>query len=163
MTEEIQNYLLTFISACFLCAVVQALMPKGAEKKAACFGCGLVLILTVLKPVAALDLEHLARSISRWEIQASEIQSGIKIENQELIAAIIKEKCETYIWDKAAALGIVPQSVEVEILADGSQPHPCSVKITGEYTQGQKQQLSQWIRQELAVGTEDQEWTWSKR
>lgn len=138
-------------------------MPNGIGKKAACFGCGLVLILIALKPVAALDIENLARSISRWEIQASETESGIEIENQAIIIAIIKEKCETYIWDKAVSLGFEPLGVEVEIMADGGQPYPCRVIISGEFTQGQKQQLSHWIWQELAVKTEDQEWTWSKR
>lgn len=159
--ESVQKYLLQLVTVCFLCAVVQALIPKGAVKRVVCVGCGLLLVLTALRPVAHLDLEDLARSISRWNIQASETESGIRVDNQQLISAIIKENCETYIWDKAAVLGFEPKTVEVEIKEDGGYPYPCKVSITGAYTAGQKQQLADWIQRELAIKTENQEWTWN--
>ena len=124
----------------------------------------------ILSVVTGIALDHTAILGDTHEKIAAEkagiIRAGVPTlwcGSHDGAEQVIKEKCETYIWDKAVSLGFEPLGVEVEIMADGGQPYPCRVIISGEFTQGQKQQLSHWIQQELAVKTEDQEWTWSKR
>lgn len=162
MMKEVQSYLLSVIGISFLISVAQALIPHGILKKCVIFVCGLLLILTAIKPIQKIDLPILAQSISRMQVKESETYSGIEMENEKLISGIIKEKSETYIWDKATEIGINPLAIEVEVTTDASYPYPESVIIRGEYTQQQKQQLSEWIERELAIGIEHQEWLWNE-
>jgi hypothetical protein len=59
--------------------------------------------------------------------------------------------------DKATDLGAaVTASVETD--ADGDWPYPTAVTVTGDWTDDQRTQLSDWIAAELAIPAERQEW-----
>ena len=82
----------------------------------------------------------------------------MEIGNREAFSAIIKSKTEAYIWDKAQELGL-SVSVDVAIEEDGSYPYPAAVRITGQFTELQRQSLTRYIEENLAIGKEQQTWT----
>jgi len=158
MTEALRTYLLAVTAACLFSSILLALVPQGSVKRAMTFVCGLAVILTALGPVVKLDAGALARSISRAKIASDETASGITVDNRALISAIIKEKTETYIWDKAEELGFRP-SVRVTMEDGGDYPYPARVSIAGTFTEAQKKELSEALEEELAIPKECQEWS----
>lgn len=161
--NHIQNYLLTIIGIGFLCAFISAIVPSSASNRFVTLGCGLLMLLTLIKPLANLDMEYLAESISRYKISETEIKSETKIDNKKLIAGIIKEKCETYIWDKAEQIGIEPLEIKVKICDNNDYPYPNGLLILCNYSEKQRRDLTQWVERELAIEEENQEWIWNER
>ena len=162
MTESIRSYLLSLVSVGFIEVVVQSVLPPGAVKRAAAAVCGLLMILTVIKPLAELDLEKLSFSIAQIDVMETTAISNVEIDNQSIIAAIIKENTESYILDKAAEFGIEPVRITADVVCDGGHPYPSRVLICGEYTDSSKRRLSVWIANELAIEPKNQEWVWNK-
>ena len=158
MTEAVREYLLSVVAVALLSGVVLALTPKGAVHRTLTFLSGLAMILTALGPVAKLDFDTLAQSMARTRIQAEEAAEGVTVDNTELIAEIIKEEAETYIWDKAAALGITVTEVSVEVCTDSTYPYPYRAVIEAEGTEEQRKRLQQALEEELAIPAERQEW-----
>ena len=158
MTESVRSYLLSVVAVALLSGVVLALAPKGAVHRTLTFLCGLAMILTALGPLARLDFDTLAQSIARARIQAEEAAEGVTVDNTELIADIIKEDTEAYIWDKADGLGFTPDAVTAEVAVDGSYPYPYRVEITARCTAAQQADLTRDLEQNLAIPAERQEW-----
>lgn len=158
MTAAVREYLLSVVAVALLSGVVLALTPKGAVHRTLTFLSGLAMILTALGPVAKLDFDALAQSMSRTRIEAAEAAEGITVDNTELIAELIKEESEAYIWDKAAALGMVPTEVMVEVRTDGTYPYPYRAVLTVSCTIEQRQSMQKLLEEELAIPAERQEW-----
>lgn len=159
----VQKYFLTLILTGVFCSVLQSLVPATAFRQAVSVACGLLLILALVRPILRINLSDVARTISKLEIADFEVQTGLEIDNQSLMAAIIKEQAETYIWDKAEELAFAPIDIEIQMKEDGGYPIPDAAKICGAFTDTQRMQLSRWMEQNLAIPVEDQEWIWNKR
>ena len=157
MTAGIRGYLLAVAAAGILVSLAAALLPKGAVHRTGQFVGSLVLVLAVLSPVAQLDLPDMAKAISRARMEAREAVTGVETGNQEILIALIKEDCETYIWDKAVQMGL---DVEVEVtVEDGvTYPYPTGVSITGSVPPAQQAVLSKWIEENLGIPEAQQEW-----
>ncbi len=159
MSGALREYLLAVVAASLLAAVLLTLTPRGAAQRTLRFLCGLLLLLVALGPLARLDLERLAASLSQARFEAERTARQIESGSEELIAAIIKEQTEAYIWDKAEALGASPRRVTAEMrTVEGEQPYPCGVTIAARCTDGQRRRLAAWIERELAIAPEKQEW-----
>jgi len=158
VSEALREYLLSVVAASLLAAVLLSLTPRGAAQRTLRFLCGLLLLLTALGPLARLDLERLAASLSHARIEAEQTAREVETGSAELIAAIIKEQTEAYIWDKAEAIGALPRRVTAEIQTGEAGPYPCGVTIAARCTNGQKRRLAAWIERELAIAPERQEW-----
>ncbi len=158
MTEAVRDYLLSVVAVALLSGVVLALTPKGAVHRTLTFLCGLAMILAALGPIARLDFDALAQSMARARIQAREAAEGVQVDNRELIADIIKEEAEAYIWDKAEGLGCTPMEVTVEVSMEGEYPYPYRATLRILCTASQEQALRRALEQELAIPAERQEW-----
>lgn len=163
MMPEIKKYLLSLVVIGFLGAVAQAMIPNGALKKCVGFASGLLLILYAVRPMSELEIKDIAQSIGRVQVSEKYSTSGIEADNRRIISGIIKEKCETYIWDKATQLGMHPSKIMVKISEDAAYPYPSGSRIQGEFTPMQKQHLSEFIEREFAITAENQEWIWNER
>lgn len=159
MTGALRSYLLSMVAVALLSGILLSLTPDGPVRRTLRFICGLVLLLAALGPVAKLDLEWLAGNLSALRLRAEERIAGAEDGSMELMAALIKEQTEAYIWDKAASLGMTPVRVEVEIGMEGDYPCPRSVAITAGCTAAQRRRLTELIERELAVPSSEQEWT----
>lgn len=158
MTAAVREYLLSVVAVALLSGVVLALTPKGAVHRTLTFLSGLAMILTALGPVAKIDFDTIAQSMARTRIEAEEAAEGVTVDNTELIAEIIKEESETYIWDKAAALGLAPTEVLVEVQTDSAYPYPYRAVIHVKCTEEQRLTLQKTLEEELAIPAERQEW-----
>lgn len=155
MSGAVEKYLLSVIAASMLLGLVQIILPKGSVRNVATFVGGLLVILSVLLPVADFDYDQLVRSVTNIQIETSD-DIGIAI-NEELMADIIKEQCRTYILDKAKGLG-AELEVEVVLSEKDVYPYPIAVVLRGKVTSDQKTQLSEYISRDLGIPVREQEW-----
>jgi len=156
--DAVRTYLLALSAAALLCGTVMALLPKGGVRRVAGLSCGLLLSLAALGPFVRLDGDTLAQAISRYRMQAEEQRTGVEVRNRELVSAIIKEKTETYILDKAADMGLTLE-VEVTMEDRDQSPYPQAVRLTGHATAEQKAVLSAYLEDNFAIPADRQEWS----
>ena len=82
---------------------------------------------------------------------------------QEALSAIIAEKTEAYIWDKANQLGLDCTVSVAAAPGEGGIPLPESVTVRGRYSG----ELARWLEEEVGIPAEKQIWleeeTWQKR
>lgn len=156
--EGIRRYLFSLAAAALLCAMVKSLVPKGKMERVVSTLCGVFLAMTALSPLAKWSLPDFAAQLSKVQIAAEEAKTGVEIRNREALCAIIKEKTQTYIWDKAKELGLDVE-VTVTVETKDGYPYPCAVRINGPCTASQRQTLTRYIEENLAIGKERQLWT----
>lgn len=157
MTGALGTYLLSVAAVGLLASLILSLLPEGPLRRSGTFVGSLLLILAVLSPLVQLDADTIAQAIARVRMEAREAVSGVETDNREILAAIIKEDCETYIWDKAQEMGLELE-VEVTVEAGVNYPYPTAVTLRGAVTAAQQAALSQWIEENLGIPGAQQEW-----
>lgn len=157
MTAAVRSYQLSIAAVGLLLSLIQAILPKGAAKKTAVLAGSLLLILTVLSPLAQLDYDNIARSISRIQMDTETMRTGIEVGNRELMAKIIKQNCEAYILDKAEEMGL-PLTVEITVSGGADYPYPTAVTIRGVASAAQRQALTRYIEENLGIPEAQQQW-----
>ncbi len=157
MSAALRSYLMALVACALLTALASALLPKGGARRAVRFACGLLTLVCAVRPLLHIDTQTLARTFSRMELEQDTARTGVEVKNRELVSAIIKEKCETYILDKAAELGLA-LTAEVTVGGEAVYPYPVAVRLTGAPNAEQKLQLQRYIERELAIAKEEQTW-----
>lgn len=150
-----KDYILTIAAAAMAVSVAVSLLRTGPIRKLALLAGGLLLTLAILGPLTRAKLEDFGQYLAGLELQTDAAVSGIAAESKSVMAAIIAEKTETYIWDKAAALGAVV-TVSVEVRQGTDYPYPWAAEISGPLTGSQQLALSEWMERELAIPRERQ-------
>lgn len=149
----VRGWLLGLIGVSLVCALADALMPKGAVRRVGKLVCGLALILTVLTPLVKLNLD----AGQRWlegclaEAEQREMELEQAVDNQMKI--IIERDCAAYIVDKAAQLGAAC-SARTECRRDGGLYLPQRVEVTGAVPPPLQSELVQIIVRDLGVPEE---------
>lgn len=157
MTAAVRGYLLSITAAALLLALVQALLPQGAARRTAAMVGGLLILLTVLSPLAKLDYDSLAKSIAQLQMETETMRTGIEVGSRDLMAGIIKQRCETYILDKAEQMGLELR-VEITVSSGADYPYPTAVTLQGTAAERQKQMLTAYIVENLGIPAAQQEW-----
>lgn len=157
MSQLLKEYLLSVTAACFLLAVVMAVVKQGTIRKLAGILGGLLIILTAISPLLKIDSDAVAEAIWKLELDSESISSGIELGSRTLLCQVISEKCSTYILDKASSLGLEVQ-VEVRLEESAEVPYPTEVTLRGTWSPAQQRILSDYICEELGVPAERQEW-----
>lgn len=152
-----REYLISVAAVCLLQTLIGVVLPEGKIKKLAITAGGLLVILTVVSPVASLDADTIAETMSQFILDTEMAQTGVTVNQEDLLRDIIKDNCETYILDKASSMGL---SLQVEvILSDTAEaPYPTGVTVKGEMTVEQMQKLSRYISEDLGIPADRQEW-----
>lgn len=157
MSQAIGKYLISVAAAAMLLSLVQSILPKGPVRRVAGFVGGLLVVLAVLSPVVSVDHDTLAQSIGQLQVETQAIEAGAIRANRELLSDIIKQRCETYIWDKANELG-ADLEVSVTLSQDDEYPYPVSVVLTGSVTPEQRLRLTENISRDMGISSRQQEW-----
>ena len=154
MMDGVKNWLLGIVLTSFAAALARDLSPKGREAAAVRLAGGLLMILAILRPLNRIPWDDLALAAGNFAVQ-SEYQAEEHLRRQqEDFSAVIAERTEAYIWDKASGLdGIHRIAVDVSAGESGI-PLPCSVTIAGPYCQ----ELSLWLATELGLDADRQNW-----
>ena len=151
----VKSWLLGVILTALAAGLARQLAPQGREQAAVRLVGGLLLVLALLRPLAALRWEKPpaleAGSFSaRTEAQAQAYQQ----DRSDALSAIIAERLEAYIWDKGCELGLEAEAeVSCAAGADGV-PLPETVTIAGPYSAA----LSAWLTEEVGIPAENQIW-----
>lgn len=157
MTEGLRGYLLSVCTAAILLSVAQTVLPKNAVRQVATFAGAMMLLLAVITPFVGIDGDEVSAMLKQLTPDAKEIETRSAEGSRELTAALIKQKCEAYILDKAQQLGMSLQ-VEVVLSETEEYPVPEMVVLTGSVSPEQQKSLSSDISDNLGIPPRRQEW-----
>lgn len=152
--EALRNYLLSIVAVSLVGVLAVSLLRQDTMRRLARFVAGLLLLLTVARPLLGLggmELEDFFTT-EQGTFSAEEAQARYR----EALGKHIRSSAEQYIREKAEALGAVVQ-VEVS-LSDTDPPAPCAVRIVGTLQAAQLEALSAYITEAFAIPAESQEW-----
>lgn len=156
--ESLRAYLIGLVAAAILTGIVTQLMgDKGTQGAMIKLISGLFLVFTVIAPIANIDLSGL-RDFSADFSEAGEEAALIGEDiTRESLAAVIKQRSEAYILDKAAGLDV---ELEVDVtVSDDKMPVPSAVLLRGKVSPYAKARLQSIIVQNLGIDREKQIWT----
>lgn len=156
--ESLRTYLIGLVAAAILTGIVTQLMgDKGTQGAMIKLISGLFLVFTVIAPIANIDLSGL-RDFSADFSEAGEEAALIGEDiTRESLAAVIKQRSEAYILDKAAGLDV---ELEVDVtVSDDKMPVPSAVLLRGKVSPYAKARLQSIIVQNLGIDKEKQIWT----
>ncbi len=156
--DGIRQYLLSVIAAAILCGIVTGLSGnRGSQTKIIKLLCGLFLGITVISPLAKIQLDDFSAYIGDISLDGQEVvDRGAQI-TLEALSKSIKSQTEAYILDKAISLGL---ELEVEVtLNEENPPLPDSVSLKGSVSPFAKEKLKTWIENDLGIPEDKQRWT----
>ena len=153
MIGAVRTWLVSLVAVSLLLSVVQTLVPEGRLRRTAAFTGGLVLMLTLLRPLLGADLDRLDLHLEDYEAEIAMRQAELQESGRDQLEAIIETRTAAYISDKADALGLTV-TVRVETELEAGTPIPASAELRGPYSQG----LADWIAEELGIPAERQVW-----
>lgn len=156
--QQLGQYVVTLTAAAILCGILLSFFSEGAVRMKLKLICGVFLTVTALAPLPRISLPDLS-AFSQFYLSEGKsfAVTGETIAREELLGRI-KQATETYILDKAASMGAVIKP-EVELDAEGN---PVSVRLQGDCSAIQRQQLRAAITNDLGIPEEDQQWTGEK-
>ena len=146
----VTGYLMRLICAAMVCALIQSM--AGGSQGIRRLICGIFLTMTALSPLGGVELPELDLDAIQLDAQAA-VMDGTR-QADELRAGLIFEAYETYIWNKAAEMGL-----ELEVSLELDEEYlPRSVELTGAASPLERQQLTEAIVRQLGVGKEYVTW-----
>lgn len=138
MISFFNQWLMSVVAATILIGVAEVLMPTGAVKQVGKLTCGLLLLLTIVRPILRLSDETLEDIGNHWHGDLAVQVSDMENFYQNQIKTIIEQELATYILDKAMeAEKTKPYSIRVE----------CTLGEDGVF-------LPEWVE---IVGSEDED------
>lgn len=155
MTGVLRDWILGLAGAAVFCSVCSAVTPEGSVKRVQKLLCGVVMALSLISPLAELDMSGYSLNLARCRSQAEEISASAREISDSLSRTFIEERCAAYILDKARLSGTEPDSVTVRAQwsAEGVW-YPVEAEIFGEFDEG----LSEKIEEELGIPAQNQHW-----
>ena len=146
------------MAAAVICGIVRRLLgEKGTQGAVAKLLTGIFLALTVVSPLAKVEVGRLADIAGDYRADGLAAAAMGEEMTRQALAESIKAQTEAYILDKAAALEVT-LTVEVEV-SDEEVPVPCRVRLTGQVSPSAKSKLSGIITEDLGIEKERQIWT----
>ena len=158
MIALIKSWLIGIVCCAVAVAIADNLMPKGAVKRVSKLLCGIILLIATVKPLIDIDFSTLSRYMVEYNNAAGQYSADLSEVNERLSKVIIEEQSAAYILDKATSLDM-DVTAEVEARrGDGELWYPYEATLSGEYTDAQKNELSELIEAELAIPAQRQNW-----
>ena len=152
-----RDYIVRIVAAAMICAAVGILLPpKHAAGQITKLLSGVLLLVTVISPLAGISFRNITDYFDGLSLDADSYVEEGSAAMQEQFAAIIKAESESYILDKAGQMGL-QISVEVALDEDNNSI-PCGVKVTGQVSAYSKKVLSDYITDTLGIAKEKQVW-----
>ena len=151
---EIRQYVFSVICVGTLCGVMQ-LLVTGVGRSSANFVTGLIVTMVAIAPLLRGEFNMNINMDQFAENRHMTILDGQSVA-EKTFRAHIKEYTETYILDKAEALG-AEISVDVQLDPD-TLSVPIAVIVTGAVSPYKKQQLVECLARDLGIDKEQQRW-----
>ena len=153
--QGLREYFTAVVAVCMLAVIVNGLARKGNIQKVIRLVIGLLIVLVVLQPLGAIDLDALSLGFLELTGQSLDLEEPEEAYRAALREQI-KESTERYIEDHANTLGAYVQA-EVT-LSDDEYPVPVAVKIVGSLNTEQANALYTYVTDSFGIPKENQEW-----
>lgn len=154
--SSIGNYVLTIIITGFVCSILSDLIQNPVSGAIINMISGMILAITIFAPISNIDVSsYLDFNISVMDEAAAAANEGIAKSKQALYTSI-KQETESYIQEKAAAMG-TQISAKVSFSND-DLPVPISAVISGAISPAVKQKLQDLIETQLGITKENTQW-----
>lgn len=149
--------MLSVICAALLVGTALCLVPEGMARAVVRLLCGVFLAFVIVSSLTRTDLEQiLALSFSDLAAGTELAAEGENMARRSR-ASIIKQSCEAYIMDKAAAF---QGELKVEITVSGdTAPVPVAAELSGNVSPYAKGQIERILQTELGIPKENLRWT----
>lgn len=158
-----RSWLLGIVLTSLAAGLARQLAPKGREQAMVRLVGGLLLALAILRPLAGGSWEGLELETDGLVLQGEELAGAYRKNQQEVLSAIIEEKTEAYIWDKANQLRLDCTVTVTVSPGENGIPLPESVVIRGAYSG----ELAMCMEEEVGIPAQKQIWleeeAWQKR
>ena len=154
---ELAQYVLSLAAVAILCGIVHMILGKGSVASPLVkIITGTIMTVTVFNPLMKLEFDQIPNYIESIKVMGQDAIEMGESSSEDLLADIIKEKTQTYIMDRASALGI---ALEADVkLSEDNPPIPESVVLAGTISPYAKQQLAHILQTELGIPKERQTW-----
>lgn len=156
--DSMKQYLLSVIFAAIVIGIAQGIVGKKTQHKpAVCLLTGLFFLLTVLSPLKTANWHQYFGYFDEINLESeAEATSGYLVAQTEM-ERIITEQTESYIYDKATAMGVeLDVTVTLEIV--DSLPVPIAVKLEGSISPYDKAKMKEIIKNDIGIPEDQQEW-----
>ena len=152
----LRSYLRSITGASLICAIAMKIPIKGASASILRMICGIFMALTLLSPISAIKINKIDPVVDViWSEAENAASEGENIA-QDAMAQLIKNRCEAYILDKAADLGV---SLDVRVSLTSQQlPVPQRVVLTGAVSPYQKSVITEYLKEQLGIDGEEIQW-----
>ena len=153
MLEQIGVWILRLTGAAMVSAAAVSLTPKGRAGRVVRLACGLMSVSVLLGAAASVDGGTL---FPEKAYPQGEIASAVDAE--KAIRAVIEERAEAYISDKAASLGLADITVLIAAEKTDAGWYFARAEVRGTWDAAAGKALSRHITETLGIAEEDQEW-----
>ena len=153
----IDNYILRLVFAGIICGIITSIVAgKSGGSTVIRVICGFFLTVTAVSSLLNLKVTDIEDYFENIHLDAQTyVEAGTALADSET-ALFIKDQMETYILDKASAMGVQIQ-VEIEMSEDPKNL-PDSVAITGSVSPYNRKLLKNMINGDLGIPEEKQIW-----
>jgi len=154
MIDNVRSWLLGIVLTSLAGGLARQLAPQGKEQAMVRLVSGLLLALAILRPLAGDGWDGLEIAAGSFTLQSQEQAEVYRKNQQDALSAIIAEKTEAYILDKANQLGL-DCTVQISVAAGESGiPLPVSATIRGAYSPA----LAECMEEEVGIPAQKQIW-----
>ena len=152
MIAGVRQWLLGVVLTAFAGGLARRLAPKGREQALVGLVCGLLLTLALLGPLAGLR-----QAEPEWAWNGPDqaaLAEAYRQDRQTALSAVIAEKTEAYILDKADRLGLACRAAVTAAAGESGIPLPDTVTIYGRFSP----ELAACIEEEVGIPAEKIIW-----
>ena len=154
--EALRNWIMALAATGLICGAAKALSPEGTVKKTVNVICGFAMMAALLGIAGDVEALGLSRYAAKYSIEAEKSAGDALEAARAQTRAIIEARCEAYILDKAAALGV--ELRDVRVTARWSEDgfwYPVGCVLRGD----ESAELSRLIESELGIARSEQIWS----
>ena len=150
---EIKLWMVRLVVCGFLLSVCDSLLPKGKFQTIARIIGGLTMIIVIFQLNFQGNFEGIGNLYEHYEEIIEENTEIYQTEKNEELMALIAEKTEAYIEEKAASLGVECHA-KVECEMKENVPFPAKIVVDIPYSS----EISKQIEDDLNIKRSDQFW-----
>ncbi len=154
MMDALRSWLLGVVFTAFATGLAVELIPKGRERALVKMICGMLMALAMLRPLGAVQWEKDTIPAGNFTRRTQQQAEYYRTEQEKTLSAIIAERTETYIWDKAREMGLECTVRVIVSVGESSVPLPETVELDAVYDPA----LAVWIEEVVGIPAEKQIW-----